>query len=77
MSCAVTLAPPPTEVVTVGVEVALVSAPLTDTTPPPLPLAAAVAMPSPEGAAESARAPPTPSRRCVPAPTAVMSMARW
>src|SRR5947199_10120873 len=56
----------PTLVFTVGVECALVVEEPTCTRPPPIPLAAEVTMPSPEGAAASARAPPTPSSCCVP-----------
>jgi len=74
MSCAVRRAPAPTVTCTVGVEDALTSESLTRTKPPPEPLAAAVTTPSPEGAPASARAPPTPSKICVPLPSAMMSM---
>src|SRR5437588_6831690 len=74
-SVAESAAPLPTLALTLGVEVVLVFAPLTRTTPPLVPLAAAVQMPSPEGPPASAPAPPAPSRRCVPLEVDVMSIA--
>ena len=73
MSWPASMAPSPMIASTVGVFSAAVLALPACTRPPPEPLADAVTMPSPDGAAVNARAPPTPPSNCVPLPALVRS----